>query len=498
MNSRLRGLALAVCAVAVLGGGAVALADANAVWWAPGAARTFPAVLDYPDPTGVVRTLNTSGPVATRDHPFFAPLGPNGRACVSCHQPADAMSLSTASIQARWEATGGKDPIFAAVDGANCPTAPQDRRASHSLLLERGLFRIARPWPPRDAEGQVVTPEISIRVVRDPTGCNTGPAYGLTAANPTISVYRRPRPLTNLKYLLAVGFATDPKSGMPLPLDPKTGERLNGNLMADGRVRTLEDQAHDALAGHLEIGKRLSSGEVERIIRFASGLYTAQYADKQAGLLTDAGAKGGPELLKTATPGVLAAANAGIWSEFAAWDRPDNGGATPEQRAFRQSVARGAKLFKNRTFIITDSAGINSGPGFGNPVRNGCAFCHNMQQMGNDLAPGQVDLGTTNEPFADPAPDLPLFEVTCLKRPHPHLGRVIYTQDPGYALTTGKCADVGKITLQSLRGLAARAPFFSNGSAKTLREVIDFYDRRYNIHFTEDEKTDLINLMSVL
>ena len=263
-------------------------------------------------------------------------------------------------------------------------------------------------------------------------------------------------------------------------------------------MRTLDAQAYDALASHLEMARRLPPAEVEKIVRFTGGLYTAQYADSRAGVLTEGGALGGPDLLKTATPGRLAASFGGIWGEFTAWEKPENGGATAEQRAFRASVARGAKLFKTRTFIITDSAGINSGPGFGNPVRNTCAFCHNMAQMGNDLAPGQVDLGTTNAPFADPAPDLPLFEVTCLKAPHQHLGRVIHTTDPGYALTTGKCADVGKITLQSLRGLAARAPYFSNGSAKTLKEVQEFYDRRYNIHFTDQEKTDLINLMSVL
>ena len=58
--------------------------------------------------------------------------------------------------------------------------------------------------------------------------------------------------------------------------------------------------------------------------------------------------------------------------------------------------------------------------------------------------------------------------------------------------------DVGKITLQSMRGLAARAPYFSNGSANTLRDVIDFYERRYDIGYTEQEKQDLVNLMSVL
>ena len=75
---------------------------------------------------------------------------------------------------------------------------------------------------------------------------------------------------------------------------------------------------------------------------------------------------------------------------------------------------------------------------------------------------------------------------------------MIETSEPGYALTTGRCADVGKITLQSMRGLAARAPYFVNGSAADLRAVIDYYDRRYHIGYTEQEKQDLVNLLSVL
>ena len=78
------------------------------------------------------------------------------------------------------------------------------------------------------------------------------------------------------------------------------------------------------------------------------------------------------------------------------------------------------------------------------------------------------------------------------------LGAVVYTHDPGFALTTGRCVDIGKITMQSMRGLAARAPYFSNGSARTLRDVVEFYNRRYNIGYTEQEKQDLTNLMTVL
>ena len=161
-------------------------------------------------------------------------------------------------------------------------------------------------------------------------------------------------------------------------------------------------------------------------------------------------------------------------------------------------MARGARAFREKTFLISDSAGINSPMGFGNPVRNACVFCHNMLQMGNDVAPGQVDLGTTTLPFADAQPGLPLFRITCLKDAHPHYGPVILTHDPGFALTTGRCADVGKITLQSMRGLAARAPYFSNGTGKDLRGVVDYYDRRYHIGYTEQEKQDLVNLMGAL
>jgi len=111
-----------------------------------------------------------------------------------------------------------------------------------------------------------------------------------------------------------------------------------------------------------------------------------------------------------------------------------------------------------------------------------------------------IDTGSTNQPAAIAAPDLPLFKITCNANApaHPFLGRVILTQDPGRALVTGKCADVGAITVQQLRGLSARAPYFSNGSAATLGDVVDFYDRRFKAGYSAQEKQDLVNFLSVL
>jgi hypothetical protein len=179
-----------------------------------------------------------------------------------------------------------------------------------------------------------------------------------------------------------------------------------------------------------------------------------------------------------------------------------------ERNAFRESVQRGHDVFFFRTFWIRDAMHINT-VGLGNPIKRTCSTCHGMHMTGMDTANGWMDVGSTNHPFAlEPAespwaedlPELPLFRVVCRADlpPHPFLGREIYTQDPGRALISGKCEDVGAIVIQQFRGLAARAPYFSNGSAATLRELVDFYDRRFNIRYTEQERIDLVNFLSVL
>jgi hypothetical protein len=468
-------------------------------WWPPGAPRILSATYSAPNATGVVTTLNLAGPVDTRRNAFFRPLGNNGRACVTCHQPSDGMSISVDTIKQRWNATQGRDPLFAAIDGSNCPSLPQGKAESHSLLLERGLIRVFRPWPPKDSDGNTIDPEFTIEVVRDPTGCNTDRVYGLYSASPHVSVYRRPRPTTNTKYLTAIGFDFEPKNGLPMLVDPETGKPTSGNLMADARALTLEAQARDAMVGHLQVSGDLDPKLVEEVVAFESQLYTAQSFDNVGGRLDADGAQGGPEFLRRSQAGALqsTAANPSWEEEFKAWRNAP--AASAEQEAFRKSVLRGIEVYSRRTFLISDSAGLND-ISMGNPIRDGCSMCHNMLRTGMDVAPGQVDLGTTNLPYADPSPELPLFKLTCKTsvRPHPYLGRVVYTQDPGFALTTGKCKDIGKITMQQMRGLAARAPYFSNGSAKTIREIVDFYDRRYNIGYTEQEKQDLVNLMRVL
>jgi cytochrome c peroxidase len=74
----------------------------------------------------------------------------------------------------------------------------------------------------------------------------------------------------------------------------------------------------------------------------------------------------------------------------------------------------------------------------------------------------------------------------------------VQTTDPGRALITGKWADIGKVKGPILRGLASRAPYFHNGSAASLADVLDFYNVRFNVGLTAQEKADLIAFLNSL
>jgi cytochrome c peroxidase len=49
-----------------------------------------------------------------------------------------------------------------------------------------------------------------------------------------------------------------------------------------------------------------------------------------------------------------------------------------------------------------------------------------------------------------------------------------------------------------LRALAARPPYFHNGMAADLEAAVDFYDTRFDIGLTADEKRDLVAFLRTL
>lgn len=479
-----------VISALILACGAVAIAQQAGIFTS----------FDAANADGVVRTVTAGVPVDMNAHPFWQPIGTNGRSCATCHNPSDGMGLSLNTIQKKFIDTQGSDPLFSTNDGADCPTKPRGTESSHRMLLKHGAIRIARPWPPQDSAGKAIEPEFTIEVVNDPSGCNLDPEYGIAGTRHEVSVFRRPRMTANLGFILAAdsgGWSV--KKGIPLEIDPTTGAKLSGNLMADGRLPTLSAQVQDAFAKHLQ-GTALSAEQLNSIVDLEQQLYTAQVKTVQGAALP------GPDTLKDATKAprnVLGVtAQAPIFPDYEGLAARNKAGETAEQTAALDSVARGYDVYKNKTFVIKDVANLNS-IGIGNPVKNSCNTCHNHQNTGNDLAPGFMDIGVANQPHAallEASKDYPLFRIVCKPsaRPHPYLGREILTNDPGTALVTGKCEDVGSLNFQQIRALAARAPYFTGGAAPDLRAVVDYYDKRFDIGYTEQEIQDLVNFLKAL
>src|SRR5579883_2262873 len=97
MMRRIRPYIFLLCTLALIGSFpwmfSTAASTINA-WWGPGNGAVLRAAVKYENPSGWLTILNTSGDVATKNNAFFDPIGTNGRACVTCHQPADGMSIS--------------------------------------------------------------------------------------------------------------------------------------------------------------------------------------------------------------------------------------------------------------------------------------------------------------------------------------------------------------------------------------------------------------------
>jgi cytochrome c peroxidase len=97
------------------------------------------------------------------------------------------------------------------------------------------------------------------------------------------------------------------------------------------------------------------------------------------------------------------------------------------------------------------------------------------------------------------APDLPVYEIRGCPDPlNPGKTVNYYTSDPGKGLITGLCADVNRGKGPILRGLAARAPYFHNGAAANLDELVNFYDQRFQMNLTEKQKKELIAFLNSL
>ncbi|HJU09353.1 MAG TPA: hypothetical protein VJ728_00675 [Candidatus Binataceae bacterium] len=415
--------------------------------------------------------------------------------------------------------------------------------AAHSQLFTRGNFRIAINGPNPLSPGKTFngsSPEWIMTVKRDPTKCENDATYGLPSG--FVSVYRRPLPSANVAFL-----------------DP--GARGPGifNIMWDAREPDLETQFVDATEFHGQT--TVSPGQVAATqgADFQFGVFTAQSSDFIAGDLTGSdgsGATGGPQQLfdlalnvppdplpgvpipgtcftpealdgeSSFCPGSFAIPN--VFVDYSNFANPSGKNALKNAR--RESIARGQVVFNTVQFTINDVPGLddvlNNGTSFppGGPtstVTGTCSTCHNNANVGNDsfLDPkrtGVMDNSNNTNNALPPSSDFPLFAFYCpsgsmnffsnpvqstscnLLPGSPTTCDEFDTTDPGLGLITGKCDDLGKMKVPVLRGLASRAPFFHGGNVPNLTALVNFYNKRFNIGLTAQQKTDLVNFLNTL
>jgi cytochrome c peroxidase len=150
-------------------------------------------------------------------------------------------------------------------------------------------------------------------------------------------------------------------------------------------------------------------------------------------------------------------------------------------------------VFNTHQFTISGVAGINDSPAFGNPatLTVTCTSCHDSPTAGNHSVPLPLNIGLADA--SRRTPDMPLYTLVNLTT-----HATVQTTDPGRALVTGRWQDIGKFKGPILRALSARAPYFHNGSAATLSDAVSFYESRFGVTFTAQERSDLLMFLRSL
>jgi cytochrome c peroxidase len=455
------------------------------------------------DQFGVLESSSTNNFNTGTTNGFFANLGTNGRTCASCHVEANAWTFTP--LHARLLAPN--DPLFAPVDGSDCPPALSSQApdsANSSMVLRYGLIRIQLAIP--------ATAGFTLASATNPKGCAIPP--GSPGVSGELFLFRRPLPSTNLLLLSSVMW--DGRETLE-KITTQAGEQSTAPLLFD-----LADQANSATTTHAQGAPIVGTQAQQDIVNFETGLSTAQVILLPAvgfALLDQQGANGGSSYLQnTLTPAFAIGVNNPldppftntIFTIYSAWEP-----TSPEYRHLwpaQQAIGRGEAIFNTTTFVVHDVPGINSVPSdplynpadplAGQDVVAGCGLCHNNPNVGNHSTSLPINIGVT---MAQPVNNngsvnnvLDLANLPVYSLANSSSGATVQVTDPGRAMITGNWTDIGKTKGPILRGLAARAPYFHNGSARDLATVVSFYNQRFAIGLTPQQQSDLVAFLEAL
>ncbi len=454
------------------------------------------------DQFGVLQNSSSNNFDTGATNGFFANLGTNGRTCGTCHVEADAWTFTPLHAQLLRQ----DDPLFAPVDGSDCPperSNQESNSANSSMILKYAVIRIQLAIP--------ATANFTLTSATNPKRCAIPP--GSPAISGDLFLFRRPLPATNLMFLSSVMW--DGRETLE-KITTQAGEESTASLMFD-----LADQANTATTGHAQGASIAATQAQQDILTFETDLSTAQAVlVPEVGIaLLDVGAHGGADYLKdTVVPAFSIGVNDPlnppftntVFTIYSAWEPTSPGyrHLSPVQ----QAIGRGEAIFNNTTFTIHDVPGINSVPSdplynpadplAGQDVVAGCGLCHNNPNVGNHSTSLPINIGVTmaqptnNDGRANTELDLANLPVYALT--NSSTGAVVRVTDPGKAMISGEWTDIGKTKGPILRGLAARAPYFHNGSAKDLATVVNFYNQRFNIGLSPQQQSDLVTFLEAL
>ncbi len=182
-----------------------------------------------------------------------------------------------------------------------------------------------------------------------------------------------------------------------------------------------------------------------------------------------------------------------VFDIFDAWSVFNTGnsgsGSQSDRDRARAAIYRGQEIFNFHEFPISGVRGINDV--FGQATVQGtCSTCHNVPNVGGHAVFRMFDIGAADEEFC--AGDIPVLTIQ-----HKVTGEIRKVCDLGRG-GNGVWADVGGFRAPPLRGLAARAPFFQDGKARDIKEVVEFYHHRFDLDLSGSERDDLVAFLSAL